>query len=138
MTNDNTGHDAMLVTLSYVSKALIHEDDPALNDILATAQRRNAAADVTGALYFDGSLFFQVLEGPDEAVQEIYAAIRRDPRHKEVRLLKLQDLLRRRFTDWSMKFVPAAALPPETPRVIHHALHRPDDLSVDAAIDALR
>lgn len=128
----------MLVTLSYVSRALIGSDERALDDILATAQRRNAAADVTGALYFDGTLFFQVLEGPRAAVQEIFAAIRRDPRHRDVKLLKTHDLPRRRFSDWSMKFVPASALPAEGPRVIHHAAHRPTGAAIDAAIDALR
>lgn len=128
----------MLVTLSYVSKALFTDDGQALNELVAVAQRRNAAAELTGALYFDGNLFFQVLEGPDHAVQQIYAAIKRDPRHENVRLLKLEALPKRRFAGWSMKFTPASALPPERPRIIHHAVRNPTGLMVDAAIEALR
>jgi hypothetical protein len=128
----------MLVTLSYVSKACVHDDEAALRDIVAVAESRNTGADVTGALYFDGELFFQVLEGPEAAVQDIFAAIKRDPRHTNVKLLKIEDLPRRRFAGWRMKYTPKSALPPEGPRAIRHALRRPTGAAIDAAIEALR
>ncbi len=128
----------MLVTLSYVSKAQVGDDEEALRDIVAVAESRNIGADVTGALYFDGALFFQVLEGPEEAVQNVFDSIRRDPRHRDVKLLKVEDLQRRRFAGWRMKYTPAASLPAEVPRVIRHAMRRPSDTSIDAAIEVLR
>lgn len=128
----------MLVTLSYVSRARGAVDDMVLRDIVAVSESRNTGADVTGALYFDGELFFQVLEGPESSVRDIFESIKRDPRHEGVKLLKIEDLPRRRFAGWRMKYTPKAALPPEGPRVIRHALRRPTGAAIDAAIEALR
>lgn len=40
--------------------------------------------DVTGILLFNGSHFFQLLEGPEEQVKMIYRAICQDPRHYNI------------------------------------------------------
>ncbi|WP_409563768.1 BLUF domain-containing protein [Klebsiella pneumoniae] len=44
-------------------------------------QTKNGQADVTGILLFNGTHFFQLIEGPEEKVQDIYQHICRDPRH---------------------------------------------------------
>ncbi|HDQ0377815.1 TPA: blue light-responsive regulator BluF, partial [Escherichia coli] len=41
-------------------------------------------SDVTGILLFNGSHFFQLLEGPEEQVKMIYRAICQDPRHYNI------------------------------------------------------
>lgn len=41
-------------------------------------------SDVTGILLFNGSYFFQLLEGPEEQVKMIYRAICQDPRHYNI------------------------------------------------------
>lgn len=66
-----------------------------LNDIIATAGRRNARLGVTGLLLY-GELeavpgapgeFVQWIEGPEAAVEGLFDAVDGDPRHTEVEVL---------------------------------------------------
>ncbi len=74
----------MLTTIIYRSH--ICEDVPvkALEDMVAAANCRNRQFDVTGILLFNGTHFFQLLEGPADNVKEIYQLICRDQRHHNV------------------------------------------------------
>ena len=71
----------MLTTIIYRSH--ICEDVPvkALEDMVAAANSTNQYASVSGILLFNGTHFFQLLEGPEESVTAIYESICRDPRH---------------------------------------------------------
>lgn len=83
--------------------------------ILPVSRRRNAAANVTGMLLFSGKQFIQVLEGPRESVEVIYASIEVDPRHRDLHVLLRQPIPLRSFGAWSMGF---AEVPPnEMPRL---------------------
>jgi hypothetical protein len=53
--------------------------------------------------YQDGN-FIQVLEGPDEAVHELFEVIRKDDRHKGAIALLNNQTDQRQFPDWSMAF----------------------------------
>nr|WP_255526443.1 BLUF domain-containing protein [Clavibacter sp. VKM Ac-2872] len=46
----------------------------------------------------------QVLEGPHDAVEAVYATIEADPRHTDVRLLLDEEIPARQFPQWSMGF----------------------------------
>ena len=74
----------MLTTIIYRSH--ICEDVPvkALEEMVAAANRKNRHSDVTGILLFNGTHFFQLLEGPVDNVTAIYQHICRDPRHHNV------------------------------------------------------
>ncbi|WP_437749704.1 diguanylate phosphodiesterase [Enterobacter mori] len=74
----------MLTTIIYRSH--ICEDVPvkALEEMVAAANRKNRHSDVTGILLFNGTHFFQLLEGPVDNVTAIYKHICRDPRHHNV------------------------------------------------------
>lgn len=74
----------MLTTIIYRSH--ICEDVPvkALEEMVAAANSKNRQADVTGILLFNGTHFFQLLEGPVENVTAIYQQICHDPRHHNV------------------------------------------------------
>ncbi len=51
------------------------------HDIVATARQRNAQAGIGGFLMFDRSRFHQILEGPEERVDVLFAKICNDNRH---------------------------------------------------------
>ncbi|EMQ2208468.1 blue light-responsive regulator BluF [Escherichia coli] len=74
----------MLTTLIYRSH--IRDDEPVkkIEEMVSIANRRNMRSDVTGILLFNGSHFFQLLEGPEEQVQMIYRAICQDPWHYNI------------------------------------------------------
>jgi hypothetical protein len=97
--------EAGLARLFYVSRPVTTE--PALArqcaaEILAVAQPRNAALNITGALLSSPLWFAQVLEGESASVEALYASIARDPRHRDLRLLSLRPIGRRAFARWSM------------------------------------
>ena len=65
----------MLTTIIYRSH--LRDDAPlrALEDMVTAANLKNRRSDVTGILLFNGRHFFQLLEGPEEQVKEIYRCI---------------------------------------------------------------
>ncbi|WP_343551384.1 diguanylate phosphodiesterase [Pantoea sp.] len=71
----------MLTTILYRSHLHDHVPIKTLEDMVAKANNKNSSSDVTGILLFDGLHFFQLLEGPRDAVQGIYDRICQDARH---------------------------------------------------------
>jgi hypothetical protein len=94
----------MLKRIKYVSryaKPLTADD---IRRLAEAASRKNAKLGVTGVLMTSGGIFFQIIEGPPEAVDALWAAIGRDPRHTDVLLLSAEEGIRRRlFPDWGMR-----------------------------------
>lgn len=93
----------MLKRIKYVSRfaqALTADDVEA---IAKDSESNNREIDVTGVLMASGNLFFQVLEGPAEAVDGLYDKITRDTRHTHVVLLGSEyPVTDRLFPDWAM------------------------------------
>jgi len=76
-----------------------------LERLLAGARRRNQTVGVTGMLVFHDRIFLQALEGEKRAVNEIFASIQVDARHRDVTVLhRGPDLEQRVFGDWPMGF----------------------------------
>ncbi|NVJ97516.1 MAG: BLUF domain-containing protein [Alphaproteobacteria bacterium] len=75
-----------------------------IQQILESARRRNAANSITGALWFNGSLFLQVLEGGRHNVSETYHMIARDHRHQNIELVECKAISERAFPKWSMGY----------------------------------
>jgi hypothetical protein len=73
--------------------------------ILAKAQARNAAEGIGGVLCQGQGMYLQVLEGERYAVNRLYARIVVDPRHKDVNVLRFEEIVQPRFTAWSMALV---------------------------------
>lgn len=74
----------MLTTIIYRSH--ISDDFPirTLPSMVDNASKINAAHDVTGILLFNGTHFFQLLEGPEAGIQAVYQRICADRRHHNV------------------------------------------------------
>lgn len=82
-------------------------DDAMLNGILVSARRNNPALDITGCLICRQDLYLQLLEGPESAVETLYARIAVDDRHLGVRCLSRAHVDLRMFPDWAMRDDPA-------------------------------
>ena len=89
----------------YRSQATVPLRDEQLTDILGEAQAYNQAHDITGLLCYGDGFFIQVLEGTPQAVQTLYAKIRRDARHRHVVTLRDGPSAMRFFPDWRMALV---------------------------------
>ena len=98
----------MHASLAYVSVSNIPAWSPEMLEVARTSLARNPRLGITGALYFDGEQFYQVLEGEETAVRDLFARIRSDVRHTAVQLLWDGPIRTRRFGNWAMKFVDGA------------------------------
>ncbi|WP_231382087.1 BLUF domain-containing protein [Sphingobium indicum] len=65
---------------------------------------RNRRDDVTGLLLFNSRRFLQVLEGPKDAVENIFARIHGDSRHRGVVKLREGMIDTREFGRWAMAY----------------------------------
>lgn len=66
----------------------------------------NKRAGLTGVLLCFSGIFFQILEGEDEQVDQTYARIRKDARHKNIFLVNMEEDVRERlYPEWEMKLV---------------------------------
>ncbi|WP_424135834.1 BLUF domain-containing protein [Roseomonas chloroacetimidivorans] len=75
-----------------------------IEDILIHSRRWNKGVNVTGALMLTDRHFAQVLEGPAPCIILTLDRIRRDPRHRILRIEE-RPLGTRRFGDWSMAYL---------------------------------
>lgn len=74
----------MLTTIIYRSHICDNVPVKTLEEMVDAANNKNGYADVTGILLFNGTHFFQLLEGPEESVLTIYRHICEDVRHYNV------------------------------------------------------
>jgi len=95
----------MLVRLLYVSRAVDPNDQKAIDGILTSARTHNASEGITGILCFGDGVFMQCIEGGRDAINRLYALILRDPRHKDVVLLRYEEITERQFSGWTMGLV---------------------------------
>jgi hypothetical protein len=120
-------------SLAYESQASVPLTAPDLLDLLGQSRENNAQSGVTGILLYRHGTFLQVLEGPHAAVDALYATIARDPRHRDVSTVLVEDRVEelyatiardsrhhavstvlaedrsaRRFPDWTMGFADVA------------------------------
>lgn len=97
-----------LHAVAYVSRATTELGRDKLRDIVADATEFNGQHAVSGALIFDGTCFFQYIEGPAGAIEDAYQRIQSSKSH--VILLKLLEgpVSGRRFDGWKMFYRDAA------------------------------
>jgi hypothetical protein len=93
-----------MLSVVYVSTATAPFSDEHLVALLEKSRTNNTRLELTGLLLYKDGQFMQALEGPDDAVQALYAVIERDPRHRNVRALVREQIAERQFPDWSMGF----------------------------------
>jgi hypothetical protein len=94
-----------IVRLTYVSRLTKDWDHKALEKIMVVSRRNNQKLGVTGALCHSPRGFLQILEGPAEAVNELYNRIVKDSRHAQVTLLEYTRVPYREFENWSMAYI---------------------------------
>lgn len=130
-----------LIQCIYMSAAVRFLDPDALKTLLASARRNNERAGLSGMLLYVGGSFFQVLEGPAQAVDSAYRRIQEDPRHDGMVMLVREPIKERSFADWTMGFYEAstedAGSLPGLNDFLSARPAAPDDLSPGRAIELL-
>lgn len=96
----------MEITLIYASESCIDANFSVflreIENIRDCATANNAREDITGFLFYYDSRFIQILEGEFDAVTNLFSRIKRDARHKKVKLCYLAETTSRDFEDWAM------------------------------------
>lgn len=93
----------MLTTIIYRSHICKNVPFHSVTDMVAAANVKNDQADVTGILLFNGTHFFQMIEGPEESVLSIYQHICQDKRHYNIVELLCDYAPARRFGKTGME-----------------------------------
>lgn len=95
----------VMSSLLYRSIALQPPTDFELGKLIRASQRRNRALGITGMLVYEEGHYLQSLEGPPDAMEEVWTSIRRDPRHCSIEVLKKTLIPGRMFAGWDMKLL---------------------------------
>ena len=93
-----------MIRLTYASTAKQEWSPEDLLELLKQARTNNGAKNITGILLYSKGTFFQVLEGEEVTVENIYRTIEKDPRHKNCTLIEKLNITERAFPYWSMGF----------------------------------
>ena len=95
---------ASMLSLVYTSAARTPFSDGDLATLLMNSRANNRRLGLSGFLMHKQGRFVQVLEGPDDAVQQRYAIIAADPRHSDLDVLLRESIPERRFAAWTMGY----------------------------------
>jgi len=93
-----------LIHLIYTSAATRPFEDDELIKLLEHSRANNVRIGITGILLYDNGSFFQVLEGPVEAVDELYKKIVQDERHTKAVIIIREPIAKRSFGEWTMGY----------------------------------
>lgn len=105
---DQDDAEPVLRTFVYCSRAAEGVGDVEVGRIVEAAQRRNSARGITGVLVFGSGVFFQWIEGPATAIEDLISNLHRDPRHHDVVALDRSEEKRERlYPNWEMERVEA-------------------------------
>lgn len=96
-----------IVRLTYASRLSRDTGPDALGKIMTVSRRNNKKQGITGALCYSPRGFLQILEGPADMVNQLYARIIKDNRHSAVTLLEYTAIPFRDFEHWSMAYIRA-------------------------------
>lgn len=95
----------MLVRCVYASRSVVSLSPAVVDDILEKSRSKNPAHGITGILCYASDTFIQVLEGGRADVCDLYNAIVRDNRHRNVCMLSFEEIRERKFCNWTMGHV---------------------------------
>ncbi|BAO54104.1 BLUF domain-containing protein [Nonlabens marinus] len=73
-----------IYTICYVSKSDTSLDETSIEKIFEKSWKYNNSCDISGVLLYSFGNFFQVLEGNEESLLELYEKIKNDERHDEI------------------------------------------------------
>lgn len=94
-----------MITLSYRSDANLIEREDQIAIIVDDGKKNNLKLGLTSVLLFDGARFMQTLEGPQSVVSNIFHKIMDDGRHRNVIPFGVSRMEKRKFPDWSLRWV---------------------------------
>lgn len=92
--------------ITYISRLKHSLSLTEIEAIGKSAGINNRKEEITGILLYFNNLFFQIIEGEDNAINNLFDIIKQDERHQDVLCLKSEEnVTERYFPEWEMKLV---------------------------------
>ena len=102
--------NSSLIHLIYSSAATHHFTPADLQALLEKSRANNARNGITGMLLYENGSFFQILEGQESAVSQVFKTIGQDTTHERVVTIIREPIAKRAFGEWTMGYTgPTAA-----------------------------
>lgn len=95
----------------YSSSAVGSWDSDQLRDLGRSACLANINKDITGVLFHSEGRFVQLLEGPNEQLDKLFAQIQVDQRHTDINVLSHSIGIKRSCPQWAMAFMDLDEVP---------------------------
>ena len=102
----------MLVRLLYVSQPVGPVTTTVTTQILEKSNFYNKKENITGGLCQGSGLYMQALEGERHQVNTLYSRIMASRHHNNIELLSMEEIIHRRFGQWSMALVQLSKVDP--------------------------
>ena len=115
-----------MIRLVYVSNSPDTLSKEELISILRTNSEKNQREEITGLLVYEGGDFMQVLEGPEQRVNQLMERIKKGSQYGRVNVLLREEVEERYFPKWSMAFAAPQDLEPEDQKHLSDFLERGD------------
>jgi len=93
-----------MIQTTYISTPTRPMTTDDLMDILNNARLNNVCIGVSGMLLYTGTEFIQILEGEEKVVEELLDTIKKDPRHRDFRIIEKKKITKREYAEWTMGF----------------------------------
>ena len=100
-----------MIQLIYTSTVAPQLESGEIFRIVSTSATNNARDGLSGFLLYFNEQFFQVVEGPETAIDGLMRRLETDPRHHSIRIVERREIPSPNFPTWRMKRLFAA---PET------------------------
>ena len=111
--------------IKYISQFAKDLKPDEIASLVSHAAKKNVLLEITGILMTSGRVFYQVIEGPEAHIDDVFESIASDPRHQDVLLLESESSVTSRFfPDWSMKKIDLDAHASERLRPVRELLGR--------------
>jgi uncharacterized membrane protein (DUF373 family) len=93
-----------MIQSTYISTPTRPMTTDDLMDILNNARLNNVCMGVSGMLLYTGTEFIQILEGEEKIIDELLDMIKKDPRHRNFRIIEKKKITTREYAEWTMGF----------------------------------
>ena len=88
----------------YTSEYVLSDEEigDVLKDIRDISKIKNGKQCITGFLFYYSRRFIQVIEGDKDQLEELMDILFQDARHKNIKYLVNEPIIKRSFSDWNM------------------------------------
>lgn len=88
----------------YTSELASDEDNvnKLLADVVAKSKINNPRRGISGLLFYHNGRFLQIIEGEQDALEQLMAILQQDPRHTDIVRIIDENIYQRSFAQWNM------------------------------------